>query len=169
MNAESVWFCVLCWIVLTGLIAGSMTLTERKQNTRRLRKQHKDEMGEQREPSGPSLTESRFRAADSRETWPPPPRRIDPQPIPPSEPEQYNPVWIIEDTLCFVIALLGSVFSWGLLAFPILLLAPSAAILTKPRRAKCAAKCAAWGAGVIALLIVVRIAQNYLTFGWTPW
>ena len=158
MNAENIWFCVLCWIVLTGLIAGAMLFAERRQNIRRQRKQHEDSMGEQPEPSGPSLTESQFRAAERGNIWPPPPQRMAHQLIPSRENVPYNLVWIIEDTFCFVIAVLGSVFSWGLLAFPILLLAVLAAILTKPRRAKSAAKSARGGQASLLFLTLLCLS-----------
>lgn len=89
--------------------------------------------------------------------WPPPPRRLPPEP---SNIQKYQPFWLIEDSVCFVLSLFVSLFSWGLLSLPLLLITTATAFLVKSIRAKRALIYSAWGAGLVVLLFIAAIIYD---------
>lgn len=101
---------------------------------------------------------------DNNEIWPPPPvQQVCPQTS--SETDLPKPSTGL-NVLCFVIALVGSWFSWGVLTLPILLIAVLVTLWAKSPTAKSAAKSAAWGAGIVLLLLAIVTIINCVSIPW---
>ena len=94
--------------------------------------------------------------------WPPPPRLKPPTPMTAGETRKYRWFWLIENSICFLATFFVGVISWGYLSIPLLLIALLTVRSVKSYRAKCAALGAAWGAGVVAFLLLVSIVYDNL-------
>ncbi len=96
----------------------------------------------------------------SGSVWPPPPRLKPTTPMTAGETRKYRWFWLIENSICFLATFFVGVISWCYLSIPLLLIALLTVRSVRSYRAKCAALGAAWGAGVVAFLLLVSIVYD---------